>query len=139
MTRTLSPRECRDLVAATGFGRVAFTDRAMPAIAAVEVGVGADGVLLTVPSASRLATALRDSVVALQVDDPQAGWCVTVTGPTRLQATVDGRAVLVLEPTLCSGTAQVTAQVTAHVTAQVTAQVAAQEIAARVSGSSCPP
>lgn len=106
MTRTLSGDECRDLLARAGVGRVAFTDRAMPAIASVDVRLGSQGVLLTVPVGSRLATALRDTVVALQVDDPPTGWCVTVTGQVRLLATTDVDVVLGLEGTLCSGTAE---------------------------------
>jgi Pyridoxamine 5'-phosphate oxidase len=79
--RPLSADDCRRLLAGAVVGRVAFTDRALPAIAAVPCRLGPTGdLLLTVPGGSRLAGAMHDAVVAFQVDDLEQGWTVTVVG-----------------------------------------------------------
>ncbi|MBI4939958.1 MAG: pyridoxamine 5'-phosphate oxidase family protein [Actinobacteria bacterium] len=82
--RLLSAAECRRLLAEAVVGRVAFTDRALPAIAAVPCRLTPTGdLLLTVPGGSRLAGAMHDAVVAFQVDDLAQGWTVTVVGEVR--------------------------------------------------------
>lgn len=79
--RPLSAEDCRRLLAEAVVGRVAFTDRALPAIAAVPCRLAPTGdLLLTVPGGSRLAGAMHDAVVAFQVDDLAQGWTVTVVG-----------------------------------------------------------
>lgn len=79
--RPLSAEDCRRLLAEAVVGRVAFTDRALPAIAAVPCRLTPAGdLLLTVPGGSRLAGAMHDAVVAFQVDDLDQGWTVTVVG-----------------------------------------------------------
>ena len=104
--RPLSAEECRRLLAEAVVGRVAFTDRALPAIAAVPCRLTPTGdLLLTVPGGSRLAGAMHDAVVAFQVDDLAQGWTVTVVGEVRdveqagragaPQARPDGDAVVV--------------------------------------------
>lgn len=104
--RPLSAEECRRLLAEAVVGRVAFTDRALPAIAAVPCRLTPTGdLLLTVPGGSRLAGAMHDAVVAFQVDDLAQGWTVTVVGEVRdvepagragaSQAGPDGDAVVV--------------------------------------------
>ena len=82
-SRPLAPAECRRLLGRSGVGRVAFTDRAMPAIAAVPYRVVDDEVVLAVPTGSRLADAMHDAVVAFGVDDLARGWTVTVVGEAR--------------------------------------------------------
>lgn len=83
-TQPLSPVDCRRLLARATIGRIAFTDRAMPAIAAVPCRLlGPDEVLLAVPAGSRTAQALHDAVVAFQVDDLEGGWTVHVVGETQ--------------------------------------------------------
>ncbi|WP_088281058.1 pyridoxamine 5'-phosphate oxidase family protein [Kineosporia sp. A_224] len=82
--RPLSAEDCRRLLAEAVVGRVAFTDRALPAIAAVPCRLDPAGdLLLTVPGGSRLAGAMHDAVVAFQVDDLAQGWTVTVVGEVR--------------------------------------------------------
>ena len=90
MTRPLSPADCWHLLDQARVGRVAFTDRAMPAIAAVACRLGDDGeLLLAVPAGSRAADGVHHAIVAFAVDDVTAGWSVSVVGETRV---LDGTA-----------------------------------------------
>lgn len=85
MTRPLSPADCWHLLDEARVGRIAFTDRAMPGIAAVACRLGGDDeLLLAVPAGSRAAEAVHHAVVAFGVDDLAAGWGVSVVGETRL-------------------------------------------------------
>ena len=85
MPRPLSPADCWHLLDLARVGRVAFTDRAMPAIAAVPCRLGPDDELvLAVPARSRIAEAVHHAVVAFAVDDLDQGWTVSVVGETRL-------------------------------------------------------
>lgn len=80
----LSTADCRRLLAGSTVGRIAFTDRAMPAIAAVPCRLlDDDTVLLVLPAGSRAAESVHDAVVAFQVDDLEGGWTVHVVGETR--------------------------------------------------------
>lgn len=85
VTRPLSPADCWHLLDLARVGRVAFTDRAMPAIAAVPCRLAADDeLLLAVPAGSRIAEAIHLAVVAFGVDDLTEGWSVSVVGETRV-------------------------------------------------------
>ena len=85
VTRPLSPADCWHLLDQARVGRVAFTDRALPAIAAVPCRLGADDeLLLAVPARSRVAEGVHHAVVAFAVDDVDQGWSVSVVGETRL-------------------------------------------------------
>jgi nitroimidazol reductase NimA-like FMN-containing flavoprotein (pyridoxamine 5'-phosphate oxidase superfamily) len=79
--------ECMELLAQCSLGRVAFTERALPAIRPVNYTlVGHQIVLQTDPNG--LGRRLDGQVVAFEVDeiDPVAetGWSVVVTGTARL-------------------------------------------------------
>ena len=83
----LTPNECIELLGRRTVGRVAFTERALPAIRPVNYAlVGHQIVLQTDPHG--LGQRLDGQVVAFEVDeiDPESetGWSVVVTGTARL-------------------------------------------------------
>jgi nitroimidazol reductase NimA-like FMN-containing flavoprotein (pyridoxamine 5'-phosphate oxidase superfamily) len=83
----LTHDECMDLLAHNSLGRVAFTERALPAIRPVNyVLVGHQLVLRT--QAEGLGRRLDGQVVAFEVDQIDVelgtGWSVVVTGTARL-------------------------------------------------------
>lgn len=85
-------------------GRIAYSDRALPAIAQVAYSVVGDAILIRTAEAPGLYVALLNAVVALQADaaDPAGKrWSVTCVG--RVRAAQDRLDVLVLEPTMVSG------------------------------------
>ena len=85
MTRPLSPADCWHLLDLARIGRIAFTDRAMPAIAAVPCRLGTDDeLLLAVPARSRVAEGVNHAIVAFAVDDLDQGWSICVVGQTHL-------------------------------------------------------
>ncbi|MEW2360209.1 pyridoxamine 5'-phosphate oxidase family protein [Spirillospora sp. NPDC029432] len=83
----LGIEECRALLAAAPLGRVVFTDRALPAVQPVGYAFAGGHVIIRTYATSRLATALRDAVVAFEIDDYDAaarsGWSVVVVGTAR--------------------------------------------------------
>ena len=83
----LTRDECLDLLSRSSLGRVAFTERALPAIRPVNYAlVGHQLVLRT--QADGLGRRLDGQVVAFEVDDIDTelgtGWSVVVTGTARL-------------------------------------------------------
>lgn len=83
----LSRSECLDLLGRSSLGRVAFTERALPAIRPVNYAlVGHQLVLRT--EADGLGRRLDGQVVAFEVDEidmeKQTGWSVVVMGTARL-------------------------------------------------------
>jgi hypothetical protein len=84
----LDEATCSRLLATAHLGRLGFTDRAMPAIVPVTYAVQDDVVFIPARSDGSLLTAVRGSVVALQVDSYVdglgPGWSVTVVGPARV-------------------------------------------------------
>lgn len=83
----LTRAECLELLSRSSLGRVAFTERALPAIRPVNYAlVGHQLVLRT--QADGLGRRLDGQVVAFEVDeiDPDhgTGWSVVVTGTARL-------------------------------------------------------
>lgn len=80
----LSRKDCLTLLASGGLGRLAFSERALPAIAAVHFAVSDATLVLRVESGAEWAATQRHAVVAFQADlgDPfQAGsWTVTAVG-----------------------------------------------------------
>ena len=85
--QALTRGECLDLLGRRSLGRVAFTDRALPAIRPVNYAlVGHQLVLRT--QADGLGRRLDGQVVAFEVDDiddaHETGWSVVVTGTARL-------------------------------------------------------
>ena len=83
----LSPAECMELLGRSNLGRVAFTERALPAIRPVNYAlVGHQIVLQTDPHG--LGRRLDGQVVAFEVDEIDkaagTGWSVVVTGTARM-------------------------------------------------------
>ena len=83
----MSQAECLALLAEHSLGRVAFTERAMPAIRPVNYRlVGSRIVLRT--AGDQLAARLDGQVVAFEIDDVdlhgRTGWSVVVTGTARV-------------------------------------------------------
>jgi hypothetical protein len=96
---TVSTSECLDLLRTQSVGRIAYTDRALPAIGLVAYEV--INTTLQLRSDKALSVALRDAVVAFQSDNLSLGWAVTCVGRvTAVPGVVD---VMVLEPTLLTG------------------------------------
>ncbi|GAB2838905.1 pyridoxamine 5'-phosphate oxidase family protein [Actinocorallia aurea] len=83
----LAEAECLALLATVPVGRVAFTDRALPAIQPVNFVMDGTDVVLRTGRGSKLAIAMRRAVVAFEAGafDPvtHAGWTVTVLGESR--------------------------------------------------------
>ncbi|WP_141703899.1 pyridoxamine 5'-phosphate oxidase family protein [Planobispora rosea] len=82
--RVLSRAECLKLLASVPLGRIVFTDRALPAIQPVNYVLDGDRLVIRTTAGSKLALAVRDTIVALESDvfDPagRTGWSVTVIG-----------------------------------------------------------
>lgn len=72
------------LLRSHSFGRVAYTDHALPAITPVNYVLDGDSIVFRTAPGTRLADGTRDAVVAFEVDRAdeltQAGWSVVVVG-----------------------------------------------------------
>jgi len=83
----LDQRECLRLLASVPVGRVAFTDRALPAIQPVNFVLDGSDVILRTGVGSKLGLAIRRAVVAFEADDfdpeTHGGWSVTLLGEAR--------------------------------------------------------
>ncbi|MEO6713827.1 MAG: pyridoxamine 5'-phosphate oxidase family protein [Mycobacteriales bacterium] len=81
---TLSRAECNALLLSARFGRVVYTDRALPACTPVNYAVDGASIVFRTTPGSRLALATDDNVVAFEVDRidelTECGWTVVVTG-----------------------------------------------------------
>jgi nitroimidazol reductase NimA-like FMN-containing flavoprotein (pyridoxamine 5'-phosphate oxidase superfamily) len=84
---TLDARECHSLLATHSMGRVAFTERALPAIRPVNYTLQGNHIVLRT-QADGLAARLDGQVVAFEIDEvdveSQSGWSVVVTGTARV-------------------------------------------------------
>jgi uncharacterized protein len=78
----LSRHECRQLLAGGGFGRVAVSVGALPAVLPVRFVLAGGEVVFPAAPGGELDLAVRDAVVAFEADhfDPAAGWSVVVAG-----------------------------------------------------------
>jgi nitroimidazol reductase NimA-like FMN-containing flavoprotein (pyridoxamine 5'-phosphate oxidase superfamily) len=76
--------ECVKLLTGSSFGRLAVTVGALPAIFPVNYLVEGDRILVRTGEGTKLDAAMRDAVVAFEVDSVDAlehgGWSVCVTG-----------------------------------------------------------
>lgn len=85
--------ECIRLLASVPLGRVVFTDRALPAIQPVNFTLDGADVILRIATGSKLAAAVRSTVVAFEADafdqDEGTGWSVTLVGHARLVNSLD--------------------------------------------------
>ena len=86
-SRELSRPECLALLPTVPFGRLVFTEGALPAVVPVVFVVDSAGLVLRTAPASSVARVPDGSVVALQADDVdparRSGWSVTVVGQAR--------------------------------------------------------
>ncbi|MDX6230118.1 MAG: uncharacterized protein QOI76_3508 [Frankiales bacterium] len=79
---SLSRPECLALLRTARLGRVAYSERALPAIATVPFAVVEESIVVRVDGGTLLAAALRGAVVAFQVDHGSS-WSVTCIGLVR--------------------------------------------------------
>lgn len=82
----LGSDECFALLGAAPFGRVIFTEGALPAVEPVSFVLDGQDVIIATDRGSKLvASAARGTVVAFQTDDYDGatGWSVTLVGQTR--------------------------------------------------------
>jgi nitroimidazol reductase NimA-like FMN-containing flavoprotein (pyridoxamine 5'-phosphate oxidase superfamily) len=83
----LDDAECRRLLSGSSFGRLAVTSGALPVILPVNFLLDGDRILVRTGSGTKLDAAMRDAVVAFEVDNTEpfshAGWSVCVTGVAR--------------------------------------------------------
>lgn len=86
----LSPQECWQLLREQRVGRVAFTDRALPAIRPLNYVQAGQNLVLRV-AAETLGCRLDGQVVAFEVDEVdtagRVGWSVVVVGTVRMLRT----------------------------------------------------
>jgi nitroimidazol reductase NimA-like FMN-containing flavoprotein (pyridoxamine 5'-phosphate oxidase superfamily) len=82
--RALARHECLERLRAGTVGRVAVTDRALPAVVPVNYTVMGNVIVFRTEPHGMLARACDDAVVAFEVDelrpDGQGGWSVLVVG-----------------------------------------------------------
>lgn len=80
----LDRHECLRLLTHRRFGRVGVTAGALPTILPVNYWCDGESIYVRTSAGSKLDAALRDAVVAFEVDDIEplshAGWSVVVTG-----------------------------------------------------------
>jgi nitroimidazol reductase NimA-like FMN-containing flavoprotein (pyridoxamine 5'-phosphate oxidase superfamily) len=83
----LDDGECRRLLAGQSFGRLAVTSGALPVILPVNFLLDDDRILIRTGAGTKLDAAMRDAVVAFEVDHAEpfshGGWSVCVTGVAR--------------------------------------------------------
>ncbi|MBK5305490.1 MAG: pyridoxamine 5'-phosphate oxidase family protein [Frankiaceae bacterium] len=83
----LSRAECLELLSRGSLGRVAFTERALPAIRPLNYALVGNHLVLRT-EADGLGRRLDGQIVAFEVDEidaeQQTGWSVVVTGSARL-------------------------------------------------------
>ena len=86
-SRELTQAECLALLRTVPFGRLVFTEGALPAVIPVSFTLDHAGIVLRTAAGSSVARFADGSIVALQADDVdpalQAGWSVTVVGHAR--------------------------------------------------------
>nr|WP_275404023.1 pyridoxamine 5'-phosphate oxidase family protein [Pseudonocardia acidicola] len=94
----MGPAECLRLIAGSMIGRVVFTDSALPAAQPVTYILDGHEVIFSTANGSALAAAMRDAIVAFEVDeidlDTRAGWSVLGVGRPYEITDVDRLALL---------------------------------------------
>lgn len=87
-SQSFARAQCLALAASVSVGRLVYTDKALPAVTLAGFILEGDVVTLYTGSDVALAAAIRNAVVAFQVDDfdtdISAGWSVTIIGQARL-------------------------------------------------------
>ncbi len=83
----LERSECLRLLRGVTLGRIGITSGALPAVLPVNFYLDGDRILVLTGEGSKLDAAIRNAVVAFEVDDfdamRHAGWSVLVTGVAR--------------------------------------------------------
>ncbi len=86
-SRELTRAQCLSLLPTAPFGRLVFTEGALPAVIPVDFVLDPAGIVLRTAAGSTVARVPDGSVVALQADDVdtarRTGWSVTVVGQAR--------------------------------------------------------
>ncbi len=84
----LTSAECLSLLRTAAFGRLVFTEGALPAVLPVNFVLDPAGIVLRTAATSAVARSADGAVVALQADDVdprlRTGWSVTVVGRARM-------------------------------------------------------
>ncbi|HZB34082.1 MAG TPA: pyridoxamine 5'-phosphate oxidase family protein [Streptosporangiaceae bacterium] len=87
----LSPHDCLALARTMPIGRIVFTDQALPAVQPVNFLLEDGCVIIRTGEGTKLAAAIRDTIVAFEIDDydarTESGWSVTLVG--RAESVVD--------------------------------------------------
>jgi len=88
LLEVLDTAECRRLLTTATFGRIAFTEAALPSIRPAAFAISGEDVVIPTGLGSKMAAGSRGAVLAFEVDDydltERTGWNVTVIGPSRL-------------------------------------------------------
>lgn len=84
----IEPDECLELLATTSIGRIAVNINALPCVLPVHFVVHDGEILIRSEDGTKLSAALRNAVVAFEVDDfeddGRSGWSVLVRGRSRV-------------------------------------------------------
>jgi nitroimidazol reductase NimA-like FMN-containing flavoprotein (pyridoxamine 5'-phosphate oxidase superfamily) len=90
---TLDRAECLELLRTVTVGRIAFTERGLPAIQPVNFTVNGSNVIIRTSSGGKLAAAVTGAMVAFEADEVDAatrsGWSVVVLGHASLIHDID--------------------------------------------------
>lgn len=87
----LDPEDAWSLLPDTGLGRVLYTKSALPAVRLLPFALHGRAMILPLDVMSRAQLCcVIGSATAVEVDDPQRGWTVTVAGPVHGTTNVDG-------------------------------------------------
>ncbi|MBO2455206.1 pyridoxamine 5'-phosphate oxidase family protein [Actinomadura barringtoniae] len=83
-SRRLERSECLELLRSVPIGRIAYTDRALPAVEPVRFAVGDNHVIFRIEEGTAPALAIQGAIVAFQADDVDGvtgdGWTVSIIG-----------------------------------------------------------
>ena len=94
----LDREECLRLLACATLGRVGLTSGALPMVLPVNFLLDEERILVRTGRGSKMEAALRDAVVAFEVDDfdsmDRSGWSVAVTGVASEVSTPAGLAAV---------------------------------------------
>lgn len=98
---TLDRAECLELLRTVTVGRIAFTERGVPAIQPVNYTVDGANVIIRTSGGGKLAAAVTGAMVAFETDEVDAatrsGWSVVVVGHASVIRDID-QLVALAEP-----------------------------------------
>jgi hypothetical protein len=104
----LTSQQCWDLLRTARVCRVAYSDRALPAIASLPCTTDGARIILNAPEGSPEHAAMRGSVIAFQVESIEpsddAAWSITCIGQANpARTSPDGPPLLAFQPELLEG------------------------------------